>query len=356
MLRLAFVFFLIGKLFSGDLRAQQTPRSIPHEGFPPTLWFLEYLPPDYKSSAGPFPVLIFLHGSGEDGDGSSASLEKVKSWGPPSHIQNGHDMCFTIDDKRECFIVISPQINSAESLWPSYLRTLIDHIVENYKADPDRIYLTGLSNGGRGVYDFASSVFYNRPNRLAAIVPISALFNNPVNACLISYRQIPVWAFHGKEDTVVPYAQGLLAFNSVKQCMDPVPVSEMIFTTYEEDGKYHNAWIPAYDTSHKYHSPNVYEWLLRQRRVDGPVAIESEKHSQPALVYPNPARDQIYLTEAILSKPVAELSILDMAGREVRTIRAVQGKVDISNLHGGVYIISLKYASGISKTIRLIKL
>jgi hypothetical protein len=165
-----------------------------------------------------------------------------------------------------------------------------------------------------------------------------------------------VWAFHGKDDTVVPYLEGLLAFNSVKQCDDPVPVSEMILTTYEEDGRYHNAWIPAYDTSHKYHDPNIYEWLLKQRRVDWPVAIENEDEPQFALIYPNPAQNEISFGEDLTSKPIDELSIFDMRGVEVTTIQDVHGKVDISNLQRGIYMISVRYTSGVSKTARLVKL
>ena len=104
--------------------------------------YLEHLPPNYESENKNFPLLIYLHGSGEDGDGSPASFEKVKSWGPPSHIASGHNMCFTVDETEECFIVISPQIVSSYHTWPRFVAALIDHILEGpdkYKVDPNRI-------------------------------------------------------------------------------------------------------------------------------------------------------------------------------------------------------------------------
>jgi predicted peptidase len=78
--------------------------------------YLEYLPPGYEESQEKYPVLIFLHGGGEGGNGSPEQLEKVKAWGPPRLIELGHKMCFTVDDKQECFIVISPQIMSGTYL------------------------------------------------------------------------------------------------------------------------------------------------------------------------------------------------------------------------------------------------
>ena len=354
---LTIAVFLAGIFLSTKALAQQTPRSLPVTVFPYKLGYLEYLPPNYESEKQNFPLLIFLHGSGEEGDGSPESLEKVKAWGPPSLIQNGHNMCFTVDGTEECFIVISPQIISSLYIWPYFVNALIDHILEgpdNYKVDPNRIYLTGLSRGGVGVYSFAAHSLYNRPNKLAAIAPISSLFEDPYDACLISSREIPVWAFHGKEDTVVPYSFGLHAFNMVQNC-NPRPVAEMVFTTYESDGKYHDAWIPAYDTSHKYHDPNLYEWFLQHSRVDVPVAIESNDYkSSPLTVYPNPSENEIFISTDLLEN--THLTILDMAGKIVTKIETADRQVDISQLQRGAYIIQVKNSAGRCETARLIKI
>jgi hypothetical protein len=351
------IIFLLGPFFSFQALAQQTPKSLPLSSFPYTLGYLEYLPPDYETEKQNFPLLIFLHGSGEEGDGSPAALEKVKAWGPPSHIQNGHNMCFTVDGTEECFIVISPQIVSSVYGWPLFVGALIDHILDGpdqYKVDPNRIYLTGLSRGGVGVYSFAADALYNRPNKLAAMAPISCFLETSYDGCLISSREIPVWAFHGKEDTVVPYSFGLNAFISIQNCDNPSPVAEMLFTSYETDGKYHDAWIPAYDTSHKYQNPNLYEWLLKHSRVDVPVAIEPDEYTPSTLiVYPNPSHNEIFLSNKLDSE-TTHLTIFDMAGKIVAKIETVDRKVDISEVQRGAYIIQLKNSSGTYETARLI--
>lgn len=182
--------------------AQQTARQTGHDY---RVGYLEYLPPDYASAQEKFPLMIFLHGGGETGDGSAESLTKVKAWGPPSFLDN-YDLCFTVDGKKECFIVLSPQLNPQLFDWRTTVDLLIDHVMngpDGYKFDPDRVYLTGLSRGGMGVYEFAASS-YNIDKKLAAIVPIAAWSENTLDGCIISARKIPVWAFHGQLDTVVP--------------------------------------------------------------------------------------------------------------------------------------------------------
>jgi poly(3-hydroxybutyrate) depolymerase len=340
--------------------AQQTPKSIPLTGFPTSLGYLEYLPPGYDDATENFPVLIFLHGGGEEGDGSPGQLERVKVWGPPRHIDDGHNMCFDVNDEQTCFIVISPQIVSSVFKWPSFLQILIDHILEgpdNYKADPNRIYLTGLSRGGNGVYSFASNYFYNRPNTLAAIAPISAWSDDYDAGCLISSRQIPAWAFHGKKDTVIPYAYGLNAFNSVQYCTTPSPTAEMIFTTYDNvDGQYHDAWIPAYDPSHKYHNPNLYEWLLLHTRPEVTVGIDaSEKPAAPVSIYQTSGKIDFHL-EGDPSN-IYSLTIFDVSGKRLSEIKPVhnQKKITIYDLQRGIYLVNIRTLTGQSTTTRFIK-
>src|SRR5262249_16491424 len=161
--------------------------------------YLEYLPPGYATATSNFPVIIFLHGSGEAGNGSPEELERVASWGPPSLIKNGHDMCFEVNGVKECFVVISPQMSNASYGWDYIVAGVIDHLLngpDNYKVDPNRIYLTGLSLGGGGVYNVASSL-RNRPNKIAAIAPMAGYSESFDDGCVISARKIPIWAFHG---------------------------------------------------------------------------------------------------------------------------------------------------------------
>ena len=232
--------------------------------------YLEYLPPDYASSpVKKYPLMIFLHGAGEKGDGSPAALEKVKSHGPPKEIKNGHNMCFTVNGVQECFIVIAPQLPGDKPSWGvALIDEVLQHALNNYRVDLNKIHLTGLSLGSNGVYKYAY-LAVNEPNKLASISPIAA-WGDKTKGCIISERKIPVWAFHGDEDNVVGYASGLAMFNSIKDCITPVPTAELIFTTYV--GVAHNSWTRAYNTGHTYHNPNLYEWMLSKTMGGNPTA------------------------------------------------------------------------------------
>lgn len=97
------------------------------------------------------------------------------------------------------FITISPQctykgcwLNEADAL-----NALLDEVSATYAVDTDRIYLTGLSMGGYGTWYLATKY----PERFAAIVPIAS-GGDPEKACAL--KDVPVWAFHGAKDDVIP--------------------------------------------------------------------------------------------------------------------------------------------------------
>ena len=95
-----------------------------------TMDYLLYLPKDYAEKES-WPLLLFLHGSGESGD----NLERVKVHGPPKLIAAG---------KEFPLIVVSPQCSGSRRGWkPHELSALLDEIVEKYKVDKERIYLPG---------------------------------------------------------------------------------------------------------------------------------------------------------------------------------------------------------------------
>ena len=359
MRKIYFIIFLICLCCSTLLSAQQTPKFIYNDGYP-SIGYLEHLPPGYDTETRDYPVLIFLHGGGEGGDGSPEALEKVKAWGPPRHINSGHDMCFTMNGEKECFIVISPQLIPLLYSWePYYVNLVVDHVLngpDQYRVDPKRIYLTGLSRGGHGVYLYASS-HLNRPNKLAAIAPMAAWRDQYVDGCTIAERKIPVWAFHGREDTVVPYNDGLAAFNSIKNCKDPEPTAELIFTTYED--RYHDSWIPAYSPDNAFHTPNLYEWLLLQSLdTDADTLVTGFSHNERVAfsIYPNPAQNNIYVSFDEQSWAIKTINIRSMTGALIMKAEDAYHPVDISALPMGVYIVQLTSDAGTIATGRLIKM
>lgn len=354
MTRLVSLLVFLAVAFPGSSSGQQTARQTYHDY---RVGYLEYLPPEYASAEKTFPLLIFLHGGGEVGDGSAQSLSKVKAWGPPSFLDN-YELCFPIDGEEDCFIVLSPQLNPELFDWVTTVRQLLDHVFngpDGYKVDRDRVYLTGLSHGGLGAYQYAAS-FSNQDNQLAAIAPMSAWSENPLEACIIAERKIAVWAFHGKLDTVVPHSLGESAFRLIEKCDDPAPGAELIFTTYPD--RYHDAWIPAYDPSNAIHSPNLYEWLLTKKRTPpdppDPTTSVSEAETKTAWsVFPNPAADEIRFSSPNLSPGLYDVTILSATG-EVVMEHKTNSEIDIRDLPAGLYILRAE-VGGVPVNSRFIK-
>jgi hypothetical protein len=225
-----------------------------------------------------------------------------------------------------------------------------------YRIDPERIYLTGLSRGGMGSYEFAGSDF-NNPNKVAAIAPMSAWLENG-ESCTIAERKISVWAFHGSKDTLVPYGAGLSAFNSIRNCLPVGSDVDMRFTTYED--RYHDAWIPGYNDTHAYHTPNLYEWLLMQKRaVAEPDPITRAHQDLPDdapefSIHPNPAWDHITFSYRGMDLP-ARINIKTVTGNLVKSVDNISGQIDISSMPCGVYIVQLETHSGNVARKRFIK-
>ena len=85
------------------------------------------------------PVIIFLHGIGERGNGSS-ELWKVKRIAIPNYIANGNKMRFQKDGKWHSFIVLSPQCAMKYSMWPTlYVDAMIEYAEKNLRIDKNRI-------------------------------------------------------------------------------------------------------------------------------------------------------------------------------------------------------------------------
>ena len=147
--------------------------------------YLLYLPQVYREEGPAWPLLLYLHG----GRGRGEDPEKM-SWYPVIAIAK--------QDSNLPFIVLSPQCPEGE-MWTDteLLIALLDDICSRYNVDTRRIYLAGYSMGGNGVWYLA----YKNPDRFAAIAPMSGYGITWWSSRL---AEVPIWAFHGAEDTLVP--------------------------------------------------------------------------------------------------------------------------------------------------------
>ncbi len=224
--------------------------------------FLEYRPPDYS---GPkHPLIIFLHGIGEKGNGTT-QLKSVHCCGIPSYIRGGNKMRFTWQGKTESFVVISPQLSKKYSMWqPFYTDELIKYAMASLNIDPDRIFVTGLSMGGGGTWNYSSST-QERAEKLAGIAPVVAPCMMS-NGCNIAKASLPVLAIHVWDDKAAPASCTVNAIKAINNCNPSVTPNVIM---YASGGHY--VWIHrAFDTAHTYQDPNMFEWFLAQNRKFAP--------------------------------------------------------------------------------------
>jgi len=201
--------------------------------------YLLYLPQDY-SDAGEqdFPLLLFLHGGGEGGD----DIEKVKTHGPPMLVEQGQEFPF---------IILSPQNPYPRKFWDTkMLNQLLEEVMQEYRVDTSRIYLTGLSRGGYGAWTMAMEY----PDIFAALVTVCGAVPSSYAGWV---PKIPIRVFHGADDPVINLEESVDMVNALKRLDHDVKL-----TVYENTG--HDSWVQAYN------DPELYRWLMKQQRSDKP--------------------------------------------------------------------------------------
>src|SRR5215217_4301948 len=228
--------------------------------------YVEYLPEGYATSGQTYPLLIFLEGIGETGDGSLSDLQKLLNNGTPTYINNGSfPSSFTVNGQTHRFIIITPQIKTP--FWmrdptPDEINDVITYAVQHYRVNTSRIYLTGISSGAGPVWEYAG---YNSTyaNRIAAIVPFCGTSTpTQTKARNIANANLPVWAFHNRYDEGVPVSLTLDYISMINQPPAPNPMARA--TIYDKSG--HDCWYWELYGSVKENNMNVYEWMLQYTR------------------------------------------------------------------------------------------
>lgn len=195
-----------------------------------------YIPKEYSpGSKRKWPLIIFLHGSGERGE----DLDVLTRNGPPKMIAAGH--AFPA-------LVASPQAPDHNTWEPHSVKALVDALRREYHIDDDRVYLTGISMGGYGVWDTVMAF----PHTFAAAIPICGSAGVKFVAAE-RIKHLPVWIFHGADDTVVPAANSQRIYDALVEAGGTPKL-----TIYAGVG--HDSWTRTYE------DPDLWEWLFAQKR------------------------------------------------------------------------------------------
>jgi predicted peptidase len=191
---------------------------------------------DFPNDAkGKLPLIVFLHGSGERG----SNLDIVKAHSP-----------FTYKNMiKEPVAILAPQC--PDGMWwdTQTLYYLIKEIVQKYKIDESRIYLTGLSMGGWGTLKLAGE----HPEMFAAIASVCAPTDMVMGANVQDYKDLNVRIYQGGMDNIVTPDNATKFY----QALHPInPKAEMIIFPNDD----HNSWDSTYS------NPDFYKWLLSQSK------------------------------------------------------------------------------------------
>jgi len=211
------------------------------------------LKPQSIEAGKTYPLVVFLHGAGERG----ADNEKQMVHGVPQFASKENR------EKYPCFLV-APQC-PADQRWvevdwsaDSHVQPktpgeagrltleLIDKLAKELSIDGKRIYITGLSMGGYGVWDLAA----RKPDLFAAAAPVCGGADESTAATI---KHIPAWAFHGAKDTAVKPKRSRNMIAALEKAG-----GKPKYTEYPDVG--HNSWDNAYK------DPEFYKWLFDQKK------------------------------------------------------------------------------------------
>lgn len=198
--------------------------------------YVLYTPDGYDDSKEDFPLIVFLHGAGERGK----DLSKVSVHGPLQYIKDGNK----IDA-----VILAPLCPDGIYWQPHEVAALVKKVIKESRIDENRVYLTGLSMGGYGVW--ATGGEY--PELFAALAPVCGAIYRPIYRNAFHLKKIPIWVFHGALDDVVLPENSNKMVKALKDSGNDVKYTIYPFTN-------HNSWTETYNNH------DLYKWMLAQKK------------------------------------------------------------------------------------------
>ncbi len=267
---------IIVLLSASAVNAQLTSHRITvpgHEEDP--IGFYDFKPADYSSDPSKkHPLIIVLHGQGERGNGTT-ELDRVFYIGIGKMVKEGATMQFNFPNGvKGSFVVLFPQLGNAFSDWEDfYIDAMVSWANGNLNIDPDRIFITGYSLGGGGVWVYPASSAANAA-KIAGIIPMSGSGLYAGDTCNIAAGGTAVWAIHTHDDAAVDSSITRTILSKIEDCGPLAPVRGWF-----PEGS-HFIYLELFpDTANTVIYPNIYQWMLGVNRKNltrpnvAPVAL-----------------------------------------------------------------------------------
>lgn len=202
--------------------------------------YITYLPTNYTNdSSKEYPLLIFLHG----GSARGKDTLDLYSSGPFDQIYRGRNFPF---------IVVAPQCPK-HLRWSTenWFENFYSDLIQKYRIDTNRVYLTGASLGGSGTWYLATKY----PDKFTAIAPMSGFTRHMdyISDNIENLKNIPIWAFHGESDNVVPVEETDYLINKLSE------INNQIKCTREKDVGHSIHWLVYPETE-------IYDWFLKYEK------------------------------------------------------------------------------------------
>ncbi|MFL5719586.1 MAG: hypothetical protein ACJ778_03805 [Chloroflexota bacterium] len=270
---------LVAPLDSRDSAQYMTQRPIGSTDSP--VGFDEYLPPSYSATGDQSPLVLFFHGYGETGDGNPEALGSLVNAGipkyinvggwptarpfvvlAPQHVEGPGAFDFSSCDNQplfngSCNMQVQHDLDNASPAFcttPDEVDAFIDYAVAHYNVDPARVYVTGLSCGAFGIWEYLAK--YHSDLKVAAAIPIAGDGRPGSSGHYCDLAAAPLWAFHGLRDETVDPNGSIEPMEALAACPG-VPADEARLTVYPD--RDHNSWDPAYGGAD---GNDIYSWML----------------------------------------------------------------------------------------------